>query len=89
MSSYAGSDSGMSFGALLIFGIVLAVVGMIIYGAIIPQNVVNDVLTGKSSSLNNDNDSQKCRDCGTTYDVIDGYCATCRIRRHKEHKDGQ
>lgn len=81
MSSYAESKS--SNGSMIFWWVIILLAGMVIYGAVVPQGAVQDFLNGKSSSLNDDHD-QKCKSCGTTYDVSGGYCATCRLNHRKE-----
>lgn len=86
MSSYA-EDNSMSFTSMLIWCIIIILAGMVIIGQVVPSSAVNDFLAGKSSSLNNDNNNQKCKRCGTYYDVSGGYCANCRDIMRKERKN--
>ena len=87
MSEYAES-SGSGFFSLLFWGVIILIAGMIIYGQVVPKGAVDDYLSGKSSSLNNNN-SQKCKTCGSAYDVSGGYCANCRRRMQKERHHGR
>lgn len=79
MSSYAETEK--SSGSMLFWWVIILLAGMVIYGAVVPEGAVQDFLKGKSSLQDN---GQKCKRCGTTYDVSGGYCANCRLDMRKE-----
>lgn len=87
MSDYAESSGG-SFFSYLMWGVIILIAGMIIFGQVVPKGEVDNFLSGKSSSLNN-NDNQKCKTCGSAYDIYGGYCANCRRQMQKERKHGR